>query len=195
VRPIARTQTHPLPRLHESLGHARIVDRGGYPYFVHPLTDGVPRVDPALLAEVVEALAARVPRECRLLVTAEAMGIHLTACLGQRLSVPFVVARKRPYRLPGETHADQHTGYGQSTLHLNDVDPGEHVTIVDDVVSTGGTLRALVTALRARGAHVDKILVVLNKDQDLAALGHELDVPIEALATVRVADGRLEVLD
>ena len=38
--------------LRESLEGVPIVDKGGYKYFVHPLTDGASEIDPLLLEEV-----------------------------------------------------------------------------------------------------------------------------------------------
>ena len=46
----------------------------------------------------------------------------------------------------------QKTGYGGAELHLNAPVEGRRVTIIDDVLSTGGTLRAMCSALRAAGA-------------------------------------------
>ena len=50
------TMSNPLQRLKESLLAAPIIWKGDYPYFIHPLTDGVPRLEPTVLTAVVELI-------------------------------------------------------------------------------------------------------------------------------------------
>lgn len=192
---MADAATLELRRLRESLADCPVIDRGGYPYFVHPITDGVPRLVPAVLAEVVDGLKALLPEDVDLLVAPEAMGIPLAASLGSATGLPAVVARKRPYGLDGEVPAQQKTGYGEAVLHLNDVHEGERVVVVDDVVSTGGTLRALSRALADVGARLVKAVVAINKDIDLSALTQEIGCPVEALVRIRVTEDGVEVVD
>jgi adenine phosphoribosyltransferase len=45
-----------LERLVESLETCPIVKRGDYDYFIHPVTDGMPRMEPALLGNVCTAM-------------------------------------------------------------------------------------------------------------------------------------------
>lgn len=45
-----------MDRLLESLNSAPIIDKGGYQYLVHPISNGVPMLDTALLREVVVEL-------------------------------------------------------------------------------------------------------------------------------------------
>src|SRR5688500_6416571 len=62
----------------ESLSNADIMKKNGYPYVVHPLMDGVPRCDPALLRAWVDwAKAQAVVKEATLIVAPEAMALPL----------------------------------------------------------------------------------------------------------------------
>lgn len=182
-----------LERLKASLERTPVVRFGEYRYFVHPLTDGVPPMDPAVLEETVEALAAVGNWDCDKIVTAEAMGFPLAALLSVRVRKPYVFLRKKRYGLPGEVSVAQVTGYSKGDLYLNGVERGDRVVIVDDVVSTGGTLRAMVQALRHAGAEVVDVLVVFDKMEDRSALEAELGVRIQALLRVDVVDGRVVV--
>ena len=58
---------------------------------------------------------------------------------------------------------DQSTGYSKGAMYLNDVRPGERVLIVDDVLSTGGTLRAVIDGIRRCGAEVAQVVIVVEK--------------------------------
>ena len=85
-----------LQRLKESLLAAPIIWKGDYPYFIHPLTDGVPRLEPSVLTAVVEIIEGIVDWEAvDLLLGIEAMGLPLTSPLSMRNKRPQVVVRKR----------------------------------------------------------------------------------------------------
>ena len=122
------------------------------------------------------------------------MGIPLAVPLSQQLGVPFAVVRKRRYGLPGEIEVDQVTGYSKGCLYINGVRAGDRVVIVDDVLSTGGTLRPLVLALREAGAEVVDVLVVVEKGGNRPALERELGMPVHTLVKVEVRNGRLAVV-
>ena len=183
-----------LERFIESLECAPIINLEGYDYFIHPITDGVPRVAPEVLSEVVEAMLLLGDLDCDLILAPEAMGIPLGALLSQRTGVPFAVVRKRRYGLPGEIEVGQSTGYSKGSMYINDVRAGDRVVIVDDVLSTGGTLRPLVLALRAAGAQVADVLVAVEKGNARTALERELGTQIKALVKVEVRGGRLAVV-
>ena len=40
--------------LKQSLSDAPIIWKGDYPYFIHPITDGVPRLEPNVLQAIVD---------------------------------------------------------------------------------------------------------------------------------------------
>ncbi len=180
-----------LDRLRESLETSPVVRFGKYEYFVHPMTDGIPPADPALVEEVVDALFDVGNFDCDKIVTPEAMGFPLAALLSLRTGKPYVFLRKREYGLPGEVVVRQVTGYSRADMFMNYVEKGDRVVIVDDVISTGGTLRAIVAALRQVGALVVDILVVFDKMRDKAVLEETLGAPIKTLLRVEVRDGRV----
>ncbi|MBI0583652.1 MAG: purine phosphoribosyltransferase family protein [Methanomassiliicoccus sp.] len=186
---------HPLPRLKQSLEAALVIRVGEYDYFVHPLTDGIPRADPLLLSEVVDAMFALADLDCDVIVTPEALGIPLAVGLSLRAGIPYAVVRKRPYGLTGEIAVDQSTGYSKGRLYVNDVRAGDRVVIVDDVLSTGGTLKPLVLALREAGAKVVDIVVMVEKGDARIRMEKELGVRIRSLVRVEVREGRVIVAD
>ena len=161
----------PFQQLKESLLAAPVVWKGDYPYFVHPITDGVPRLDPAVLSSVVELIEQIVDWDSiDLILGIEAMGLPLTSPLSMRNNRPQVVARKRSYGLEGEISIGQSTGYSKGTMYLNDIKKGERVLVVDDVLSTGGTLDAIIQGIETIGAVVETVVVVVEKGPGLAEL-------------------------
>ncbi|MHB1261477.1 MAG: adenine phosphoribosyltransferase [Thermoplasmatota archaeon] len=180
-----------------SLREAQVMDRNGYPYLIHPLMDGVPRVEPALLQAWTDWAAGQqdLLGETTLLLAPEAMGLPLVASLSLATGLPYVVVRKRKYGLPGEAVAHGRTGYGESGLHINDVGPQDRVLIVDDVLSTGGTLDALLATLKGLGATVVGVLVFIDKGTARAGLEKRHGVPIRAMRAIRIEGGRVHIVE
>src|SRR4030042_5111487 len=131
-----------LARLRASLRTCRVVRFGEYNCCVHPITDGIPLGGPKMLSEVVDEMLKVGDFRCDKIITVESMGFPLAALLSVRTGVPYVFMRKRQYGLPGEISVQQVTGYSEKKLYINNVAKGDRVTFVDDVVSTGGRLRA-----------------------------------------------------
>lgn len=175
-------------RLTEAFLNSPVVDMNGYKYFINPVSDGIPRTDSELLKEIVEGMVERSDRDYDIILAPEAMGIPLAVGISLRTGIPYSVIRKRRYGLEGEIALDQSTGYSKSPMYINGVKPGDRIAIVDDVVSTGGTLRAVVDALGSKGVTVSEISVVFNKSEDIDSISRELGVPIRYLISVGVTD-------
>ncbi|ELZ18277.1 adenine phosphoribosyltransferase [Natrinema thermotolerans DSM 11552] len=180
-----------MNRLLESLDDAPIIDKDGYEYLVHPISNGVPQLDPALLREVVVEVMRTADLDVDKIVAPEAMGIHLATALSLQADVPLVVIRKRAYGLDGEVSLHQETGYSESEMYINDVEAGDRVLIVDDMLSTGGTLAAICTALDDIGADIVDIVVVLRKVGDSALDDTKFDAT--SLLDITVEDGEVTV--
>lgn len=182
-----------LEPLARSLREAPVVDRDGYEYFVHGVTDGVPPIEPAVLEAIAEGIRERIDLEgVDTLVAPEAMGIHHGTALSLAARVPLVVVRKREYGFPDEVAVHQRTSYGESDLYLNGVDAGDRVVLIDDVLSSGGTIEAVCEALEAADAEIVDVVTVLRRvDADREDVSRE----VTSLLDVRVRDGQLEVVD
>ena len=115
----------------------------------------------------------------------EARGFILAAPVALALGVGFVPVRK-PGKLPRRTHSVSYSlEYGDATLELHHdaIAPGERVLLIDDVLATGGTVRATRELVEACGG----VPVGLGVLLELGFLpGREAagDLPVTALATV-----------
>jgi adenine phosphoribosyltransferase len=184
-----------LENLRRSLEAAPIVKMGDYNYFVHPVTDGIPFMEAAVLKEIIDRIQNVGDFNCDYIVAPEAMGIPLAVPLTLRTGIPYNVVRKRRYGLPGEVSVHQVTGYSEKEMYINGLRAGDRVVIVDDVISTGGTMRALVQAFQKMGVRIVDIIVVVEKGDHREGLEAELKVKIKTLVKVEVRDGRLVVLN
>ncbi|MGB0235866.1 MAG: hypoxanthine/guanine phosphoribosyltransferase [Poseidonia sp.] len=186
-----------MEQLRASLQAAPVIWKGDYPYFIHPVTDGVPRMNPEVLTAITELVVGRVDWSgVDILLGIEAMGLPLTAPLSMATGIPLVIARKRSYGLDGEVEIDQSTGYSKGAMYLNDLQQGERVAILDDVLSTGGTLEAVIEGVRRAGAEVTEIIAVVEKGGGLRRLqGLYPDIRIQSLVRLEMDCDQVVLLD
>jgi adenine phosphoribosyltransferase len=184
-----------MDRLKESLREAPVVEKEGYHYFVHPITDGVPALDPALLREIaVEIVRTISTTDVDKIVAPEAMGIPVSTAVSLVTDTPMVVVRKREYGLDGEVPLSTATGYDENDMFVNDIEAGDRVLVLDDVLSTGGTLVELLPALEGIGAEIADVVVVIEKVDGENALEETAYDPV-SLVEVEMVDGAVTFAD
>lgn len=136
--------------------------------------------DPAGLALAVELLANPFRgKKVDLVIGAESRGFIFGIALAQALSAGFVPVRK-PGKLPWRTHAMSYDlEYGSDTVEIHEdaIAPGQRVVLVDDLLATGGTMKACAQLVRRMRADIVGITVLielgfLNGRQALREFGH-----------------------
>jgi adenine phosphoribosyltransferase len=84
----------------------------------------------------------------------ESRGFLFAAPFAERLGLPILLVRKKG-KLPGKTRSMKYTleyGEAEIEMHETDIPSGGRVLIVDDLIATGGTLRATADLLVQGGA-------------------------------------------
>ena len=117
----------------------------------------------------IEALAASGRDEAGTVVVdkvlgMEARGFILAAPVALALGAGFVPVRKAG-KLPRECHSETYDlEYGTATLemHVDAVQPGDRVLLVDDVLATGGTIAATRRLVEACGGVVVGAAVLME---------------------------------
>jgi adenine phosphoribosyltransferase len=183
-----------MDQLRQSLLDAPIIEKDDYQYFVHPISDGVPMLEPELLREIVIRIIRKAEIEdVDKIVTPAAMGIHISTAVSLMTDIPLVVIRKRQYGLNGEVSLHQTTGYSDSEMFINDVTAGDKVLVLDDVLSTGGTMKAILDALSHIGADVVDVVAVIKKAGPNKL--DDTDYSVKTLINVTVEDGEVVIVD
>ena len=178
-----------LEKVKKSLKESPIVKKGEYNYFVNPISDGVPAMDPEILKELIDVAVKHIDLNVDKIVAIEAMGIHLATALSLATGLPFVIIRKREYGLEGEKEVYQETGYGSSNLYINDLKAGEKILLIDDVVSTGGTLISVIGALKDIGVDIKGVIATIEKGD----VETETGIPIFSIVKIDVIDGEVVI--
>ena len=86
----------------------------------------------------------------------ESRGFVFAAPFAERMGIPLILIRKKG-KLPGETYAckyDLEYGTAEIEVHQADVQKGQRILVMDDLIATGGTLNAAKNVLEQGGASV-----------------------------------------
>ncbi len=135
-----------------------------------------------VLSRAINAMAYRFQNEdIALIASVEARGFILGAAMAHQLECGFVPIRKEG-KLPYERLTMNYKleyGTGVLEMHVDAIDAGQRVLVVDDVLATGGTARATVDLVRACGGNVVCAAFLV----ELVGLGGRnlLDCPVYSL--------------
>jgi len=125
--------------------------------------------DPHCLELIAEAFADRVG-DAKL--AGVALGaVPLVAATSVVTGNPYVIARKKQKE------------YGTGNLIEGRLAQGEAVVVLEDIATTGQSALDAVEALRDAGAVVNRVIVVVDRQEGADALLADHDVDLEALLT------------
>lgn len=106
---------------------------------------------PLAFSESVNLLTSRYrSQKIDAVVAIESRGFLFGAPLAINLGARLVPIRK-PGKLPYQTHSHSYDlEYGSDTLeiHCDALEPGQRILVVDDLLATGGTMRACLSLLQ-----------------------------------------------
>lgn len=152
--------------MHESEIGSLILDVPDFPKPGVVFKDMTPLLaHPAALALAVELMANPYRgKGVELVVGAESRGFIFGTAIAQSLSAGFVPVRK-PGKLPREVHGmDYSLEYGTDRLemHADAIKKGQRILLVDDVLATGGTMRAKCDLADEIGAEIMGVTVLME---------------------------------
>lgn len=172
-------------------------DTGEYEYIINPLTDQIPACDPVLLEKSCKYLEDMVDfSEADVILGEEDRGGILIPFVARNTETPFSIAKWYPSGLEGEHKAEFKNGYTEGSLYINGVSEGDKVVIVDDLISTGGTLINLIKSVRAIGAEVLDVVTICEKHNFGGAEKVEEETGLRPKTgfQVEIRDGKAKVL-
>lgn len=121
--------------------------------------------DPRAFSLAVDLLAQRyIGRHVDRVVGVEARGFILGAALAYRLNTGLIMVRK-PGKLPAATLKTAYQlEYGKDELeiHRDAMLPGSRVVLVDDVIATGGTVRAAIDLIKALQCEIIELAFLIE---------------------------------
>ncbi len=127
--------------------------------------------NPAILAEIGKAIVEG--REFEVVAGVAVGGVPIAVAVSLASGRPYAIVRKE---------AKDH---GKSGSIIGEVN-GKDVLLVEDVTTSGGSAIYGIEALRAAGAHVDRVVTVVDREAGAREALAEKGVSLQAL--VRVSD-------
>jgi orotate phosphoribosyltransferase len=125
--------------------------------------------DPALLRRLGRHLAELVPADTQLLAAPELGAVLLGGAVSMQMGLPLVLVRKEP------------KAYGTSKQIEGRLEVGQRVTVIEDVVTTGGDSLRTVQVLRDSRLEVIRLVVVLDRGEGGEDNIAQAGVPYSAL--------------
>ena len=134
--------------------------------------------DPALLRRLGRHLAELVPADTQLLAAPELGAVLLGGAISMQMGLPLVLVRKEP------------KPYGTARQIEGRFEPGQRVTVIEDVVTTGGDSLRTVDVLRNGRLEVIHLVVVLDRGEGGAENIGQAGIPYSPL--FRISDLTLD---
>jgi adenine phosphoribosyltransferase len=151
----------------------QVVGKGGrtFEFFPTSITDNIPPLHPDVSRAI--CLLSRLHLEHQSVATLgigeEDRGAMIISDILLSYNIPRTLARWTPTGAPGEVQvrfSNEYIQEGDTRIFLNGVRAHDRVIIVDDLVSTGGTLVALIEAVRMTNATILEILTIGEKSEN-----------------------------
>ena len=148
----------------KQLRNSKIVDKGDYRYIINSIGEQDPPLDPKILNDCAEKLIELINLDgVNKILTAETMGVPIATAISMKTGIPLIIATKREKRTPTDVKINYVCGYEKGVLHFNSIHPGDKILMVDDLISTGGTIICMADAIKNLGATISDICVIFDK--------------------------------
>ncbi len=99
-----------------------------------------------------------------IVVGPESRGFIFGMPIAYNLKKPFVPIRKKG-KLPCETASIQYDleyGSAEIEVHKRSIKPGQKIVIIDDLMATGGTVKAMIELLEGLGGKVEGVVCLME---------------------------------
>jgi orotate phosphoribosyltransferase len=127
--------------------------------------------DPSCLRQIAAAFADRLDATDATLAGVALGAVPLVAVTAAELNRPYVIARK------------QAKSYGTGNRIEGRLAADEEVVVIEDIATTGQSAADAVEALREAGATVERVLVVVDREEGATETLADHDVTLESLVT------------
>lgn len=170
---------------------------GEYKFLINPLTEQIPATSAELLRATTEWLIEVGDfNHANKIAGEEDKGAILVASTSLATGLPFGMARWYPTGLEGQISVDFEMEYTSGQLFLNGIDENDKVIIVDDMISTGGTMIALIESIKQAKADIIDIVCVAEKSEyeGVQRIQNSTGYKVKTLVKVSIAGDHSKIL-
>ena len=177
--------------------NSRVVNSGKYLTTVNELTDQIPALRPKVLWEAALEIVKAGNFNCDKLVCEEDKGAPLGTTVSLITGLPLAMARWYSYSLPEEVTTKIECEYYNGNLYLNGVESKDKITIIDDTISTGGTIISLINALKQKDVEIVDIIALVEKinSNGVERVYKETGIKVKTIMKIKVDDNKVHVVE
>jgi len=126
---------------------------------------------PALLERVAARMVELLPEGTELLGGLEMGGIPIATMVSAKTGIPVIFIRKKAKE------------YGTAKLAEGPAFDGRKVTLIEDVITSGGAVRDAVNALRPAGAIIDTVVCAIDRSPAPGESLRDVELEIRSVLT------------
>lgn len=188
-----------LPKLRDVYSKARVVNSGKALTTVNEFTDQLPALRPEVLLEVAQSIIQIMDMDFDKIVTEEDKGAPLATVISILTGKPLAMARWYPYSLGklNENVVSINSEYFEGKMYLNGIENNDKIVIIDDTLSTGGTLISLILAIQKSGGIVKDVICAVEKVQNngRTKVKEQTNLDVKTLLRIIVDPFHVEVVE
>lgn len=177
------------PKLRKAIKEAKTIElaRNGskvYKFKIFSFGERGTKISKELLNEITHGLSDSINNNFSnfdYIVAPEPGGHTWGMAVASQLNKNLNILQMQPSFEKEELEVSRKTGYYQHNLYFNNLKKGDKVLILDDVVSTGGTLRTLIKNLREIRVKIEGVQVIFAKSEKYKQIEKEFSIKIAYL--------------
>ena len=180
-----------------ALNDKPLFEINGYKFILNSLTEQTPATSPKLLHAAAKIISSQITVDCDKLLTEEDKGGILVAAVSLETGIPFGMARWYPNSLANQISSIFSCEYlSEKELFLCGIEKGNRVVIIDDIISTGGTMIGIIDTVKKIGAEIVDIIVLAEKIEygGVQRIFTETGISVNTLIKISVAGKTSKVL-
>jgi adenine phosphoribosyltransferase len=138
----------------------------GYPYVLFPLTDYTQPMHPKTISIIADLIIKQInPAKIDIIVSeSDRGGGPIAQEVSRKLNKPFILANWYVEKINSGERVKTKIGFsGEGYIYLLGIKKGQNILIVDDLISSGGTLIALIESIKKFGAKISDVVCVGEK--------------------------------
>ena len=166
------------------------VSRGGktgYQFHVFSVGERGTTLSVEIIREVKDGLVEKLSpyvEQCECLMTVVPGGNQWGVLLADAVNLPLTIIRDGTSHFSDEVPVKQKNHLYKRTLYFRESMRDQKVVLIDDVISSGGTIDFVISQLRKLGAHVQCVVVVILKGTAYLDVAEKHGIPIHGLLQV-----------
>ena len=170
--------------LEEMISNAPVVRLGNYDYLAIPITNGI-NLEPSVISKVAHEILRKTTRRFDKILVPESPAVPTATVMSIQAKRPLVIARKLQLNLENEISAPYKTGFERGTYFINGVNKNDRVLVFDDVVSTGGTMIALIRALTNADVRIEDVAAIIDRNSGSERIEYATGYKVRSIVRIR----------